>query len=340
MNSRGITIIALILTIILMIILASITIGTINGGLFDFAGEAKNKAESTSSIDGITKAYILAKVEKGADNLTIEDLDRELNYVFGENVAKVVINKSDRFAIKIGNYYYELYKTGDVKDGGKINTFSYAGDITKGGTCTGSQSKPYRIECIEDLCDFAKRVNTDDTTYTRFGEKYILLVNDLDFNSVFSYNNFEAKYSYDSAKNAYISDENSETTIMELCTTGQGFIPIGSNCPRFFGGIFYGDKPNGERTKIKNIYINRSDNAGLFDNCSGAYGRATFKNIEIDGKITCTGSGAAAGLICGVIKDRGVVIENCVNRATIKNTGTGKAVGICAKSTLRAEVDQ
>ena len=43
----GITLIALIITIIIMLILATVTYGTINGGLFEYAGEAQKESIKT-----------------------------------------------------------------------------------------------------------------------------------------------------------------------------------------------------------------------------------------------------------------------------------------------------
>ena len=135
----------------------------------------------------------------------------------------------------------------------------------------------------------------------------------------------KAKYRYDEDLNAYIPDEESETTIKELCTTGQGFIPIGYRYgANHFSGIFYGEKQGEnqeEQLEIKNIYIKTANCAALFGEVSGA----TIKNITIGGEITCTSGNNAAGFVG---YGHGCKLENCCNKCNITNIGTGYAAGI------------
>ena len=317
-KNQGITLVALIITIVIMLILASVTIGAINGGLFDYAGKAKKDTEEVSKTTGIEESFILAKEKSKTGKITTQDMQNALDKIFGENYAEAIGNGST-IVVKIGEKYYEVDSKGNVGEGRTIVADENAGDITKKGKYDGSQAKPYHIECIEDLVALSKNVNTG-TTYEG---KYIVLVNNLDFNSIFSYSDFTAKYSYNSENDFYEPDltGTSETTIKELCTTGQGFIPIGKT-DKSFRGTFQGD---GQK-EIRNIYINRSTTAALCGLCHGA----TIKDITIDGNIKCTGSELAAGFIGSVTKGMSIYLENCINKATIKNTGTGGAVGLAA----------
>lgn len=148
--------------------------------------------------------------------------------------------------------------------------------------------------------------------------KFYVLTRDLDFNSIFSYSNFNAKYSYNSEKNFYEPEEESETSkpIKELCTTGQGFIPIGLN---YSSGITFKGKFDGQSFEIKNIYIKTSNCAALF---GGAY-KTTIKNLTIDGEIIGTGSTYASGILGSGYN---ITIDNCKNKATITNSGTGRRI--------------
>ncbi len=120
------------------------------------------------------------------------------------------------------------------------------------------------------------------------------MTKDLDFNSIHSYSNFTAKYSYNVEQNAYIPDDNSTATIKELCTTGQGFIPIGiiydanDGVNKSFRGKF-----NGQNYVLDNIYIYRPGNAALF---MYIYAGGTIENLTIDGHITST-DGCAVGFL-------------------------------------------
>ena len=318
-KNQGITLVALVITIVIMLILSTVTIGAINGGLFDYAGKAKKDTEEVSKTTGIEESFILAKEKSKTGKITISDMQNALDKIFGENYAEAMENGST-IVVKIGEKYYEVDSKGNVGEGKILEPIEYAGDLTKGNAYNGNTKETaFRIECIEDLVAVSKNVNTG-TTYEG---KYIVLVNNLDFNSIFSYSDFTAKYSYNSENDFYEPDltGTSETTIKELCTTGQGFIPIGKT-DKSFRGTFQGD---GQK-EIRNIYINRSTTAALCGLCHGA----TIKDITIDGNITCTGSELAAGFIGSVTKGMSIYLENCINKATIKNTGTGKAVGLAA----------
>lgn len=313
-KKTGITLVALVITIVIMLILASVTIGAINGGLFDYAGKAKISTEESSKMEGIKESFILAKETSKTGRITATDMQHSLDKIFGANYAEAIDN-SDTIVVKIDEKYYEVDSKGNVAEGRTLASDPNAGDITKGGTCTGTQANPYRIECIEDLVKLSMLGNNNGTK----NYKYYLLTKDLDFNSIFSYANYRTKYSYDEEKKAYIPDDTSQTTIKELCTTGQGFIPIsltyGNDGSPAFHGIFYGK----EQREIKNIYINRSGVAALF----GAGSNATIKNITIDGTIIST-SGSAAGFVG---TGWGTTIQNCINKAKIVSK-TSCAAGI------------
>lgn len=314
-KSKGITLMVLIITIVIMLILAAVTVGAINSGLFDYAGDAKKTAEQTSEMDGIAKAYLIAKdLNK---TVTEEEFQKQLNKIFPD-LGITLSNNGDGFDILINNNGYTVDKNGKTTGHGKIKEIQNVGDITKGGTCTGTQNNPYRIECIEDLVKLSEIGNNNGTNTSP--TKFFLLAKDLDFNSIFSYGNYKAKYSYDSEKKAYVPDENSETTIKDLCTTGEGFIPIslsyGSDGSPAFHGTFYG----AEQRTIKNIYINRSGVAALFGACSN---NATIKNIILEGNITSTGD-IAVGFV-GV--GWGCTIENCINKSKVTSK-TSYASGI------------
>ena len=310
---KGITLMALIITIVIMLILATVTIGAINGGLFSYAGKAKTGAEEATIIEGIQKAYILAKGESNTNWVTEAQMQKQVDSIL-TNTQAVVVQEGDLLIVQIGEKYYEVASNGKVTGPKAFEKIEYVGDITKGGTCTGTQANPYRIECIEDLVKLSAMAYNKETTNT---SRYYLLTKDLDFNSIFSYANYKTKYSYNEEKNAYIPDENATTTIKELCTTGKGFIPIGLDYSsgRTLRGIF-----EGNNHYIKNIYINTSNNAALFGGTNGS----TIKDLTIDGDITCTSGKNATGFIADGWGDK---IINCCNRAKVTNSGTGNASG-------------
>ena len=204
---------------------------------------------------------------------------------------------------------------GNIISSSKIQVDEMAGDITKGGEGKGTSAEPYRINCIEDLVAFSEKINNKEIPLNC----YVILMRTLDFKSVLSYGNIKKTYIFDEEKNAYITNDDSETTLMELCTTGQGFIPIGISGNRFAGNF------NGQLNEIQNIYINREDYAGLF----GMTSTCTIEDIGVTGNITSTNS-CAAGIVATEWNSATTTIRRCHNKANV--TAQGNAGGIFAGS--------
>lgn len=310
-KNRGITLVTLIITIVIMLILAAVSIGAINGGLFEYAGKAKKDTEEVSKVTGIKESYILAKGTSKTGRINDQDMQGALDSIFGENYAEALDN-SGQIVVRIEDKYYDIDSNGNVAAGKTLEPIENAGNIAQTGD--GSSDNPFKIRCIEDLVAFARNVN-NGTTYSG---QYIELVRDLDFNSIFSYSNFKSKYTYDGK--GYVPGESSDTTIKELCTTGEGFIPIGPiSFNSTFRGIF-----DGKNHEIKNIYINcNTGNVGLF----GYIYKSTVKNVGLSGSIN--GGGYSIGGICGSAYSS--TIDNCYNKANITTTKSIAAAGILAK---------
>lgn len=315
-NEKGITLIALVMTVILMMILAGVVVtGIRGGGLFHHAARAKISTEEASKREGIMQSFVLAASMSKTGKVKAEDMQKALDDTFEKDYAEA-IDSSGQLIVRIDDKFYELDKNGNVGQAITLEPIQGAGDITRGNTCTGTSSNPYRIECIEVLVKLSMMAYKDQAR----ASKYYLLTRDLDFNSIYSYSNYAAKYSYVEADNAYEPDENSETTIKELCTTGKGFIPIGlkygnAGTTKVFKGTFYGEEP---RT-IKNIYINTSNNAALF----GGVTSSKINNITITGSIKSTAS-TAAGIVASA---NYITIEKCYNKATITGKGASGIFG-------------
>ena len=318
LNNQGITLMALIVTIVIMLILAAVSFGVIYGGLFNYARSAKLSSEDAKNLERIQNAYLLAKGKSKSTVVDENELQRQVDIALPDKDATVA-KEGNGFVVLIGDKYYEITNNGIVNAPQTLKKIENAGDITKGGTCTGTEDNPYRIECIEDLVKLAELTNKKDSKIA--ANKYYLLVNDLDFNSIFSYSNYKAKYIYNSEADCYEPDLTGESGkgIKELCTTGQGFIPIGleysnNNTTQTFRGIFYGE----EQREIRNIYINRSGVASLF----GAGVGVTIENITVDGNIKSTSSYAT-----GIIGNSyGTTIRHCYNKAKVE--GKTSAAGI------------
>lgn len=90
-NSKGITLISLVVTIIVLLILAgiSVTMITSNNGILTRAKEAKEQTVIGQEKESVELAYITATMKKLGDNVTSEELQHELDLSVGANKTQV-----------------------------------------------------------------------------------------------------------------------------------------------------------------------------------------------------------------------------------------------------------
>ncbi len=247
-NKNGITLIALVITIIVLLILASVTIQTLTGdnGLLNKALDAKQTSKEAEIRERIQLAVTAAKTNKLGE-LNKESIEEELTKEFGENNYELVI-VGQGYIIIVDNIQYKIEENGTVQTGNQPNesNIENAGDLSKGGQYDGTtEETAYRITCIEDLVEWSNN-------YNNYKFKYIVLENTVDFNSLASYKDYKAK----------TTDINGNGKIEELITeltTEKGFIPIED-----FIGVF-----DGKNNEIRNLYIQKRDYAALIKGSGG-----------------------------------------------------------------------
>ena len=299
-NDKGITLLALVITIIILLILAGITISTITGddGIIKNAGQAKEETEIANEKEIVEKATVQAMGNNKYGNIEEKELQSELDKETGEGKTEatdigdefeVVFNESDR--------YYMVDKDGNVGEAQDIIEDKNPGDITTGKdgeTLDGSEEKPYEIWCIEDLLEWSNNYNT-------YLNSEIILCRNL---------NFKSKYSYaDSERTDYgdVNEDNATDPLIQEMQTGKGFKPIAN-----FSGNF-----NGQAYKVDNIYIDytgMTKSVGLFSYVANA----EISNLEISGNI----SGNSAGGIIGV-GGKNVTCVRLKNKCSIHGEGRG-----------------
>ena len=103
MKNKGITLIALVITIIIMLILASVTIATLTGenGIITKAREAKEKTEKAAIEEQLRLAQLSAKAKKQGGAITIDDLIEELKEQGVEVVQRRRWKPSNRWRLYI-----------------------------------------------------------------------------------------------------------------------------------------------------------------------------------------------------------------------------------------------
>ena len=121
-EKRGITLIALVVTIIVLLILAGVSISMLTGqnGVLNRAREAKEEYSNSSEKEKIQLSYASAITKKLGNSITAEELQNELDEMLGKNqdgTSKTEI--TDRgdgvFYVKFieTNHNYKIYN-GDV----------------------------------------------------------------------------------------------------------------------------------------------------------------------------------------------------------------------------------
>ena len=118
-EERGITLIALVITIIVLLILAGVSIAMLTGenGILTQAQNAKNKTEEVEEKEKIQLAITEAQLgDNGYQKLTEENLQKEINEQFGDGAVRVYPNEKNAFSFIFQNKEanYRLEKDGTL----------------------------------------------------------------------------------------------------------------------------------------------------------------------------------------------------------------------------------
>ncbi len=305
MKDKGITLIALVITIIVLLILVGVTVMTLTGdnGLLEKTGEVKEATEIGEEKEIIALSVTQARAKNMGENFTQDELQEALNQNSKENNKAFIIDSNEEIVIiKFdSDRYYEVDYNGNISEAIRREEIDYAGDITKNGTCKGTEEEPFQINCIEDLISFSQNVKNGNT----YEGQNIKLIRTLDFNSISSYNDYKTK-EYDS----YLGGDGSTELKTQLSNKGKGFMPIEN-----FKGIF-----DGNNLTIKNIYINEECETINYSKYCGLFRKiirgGIVKNLTL-GKGKINGINVAAtGGICGFNEGK---IINCINLSDVNS---------------------
>lgn len=307
-QENGITLIALVVTIIILLILAGITVGAITGdnGIIGNAGKAKEETEITNEKEIIEKATVQAMENNKYGNIEENELQEQLDKETGEGKTEATdVGNEYEVVFHESNRYYTVDKNGNLEGAYEIVEDKYPGDMTvgkDGGVLDGTEEKPYEIWCIEDLVEWSKN-------YSKYQNSNIILCRDL---------NFKSRNSYNDSSSIDYGDINQDEQISELITeltTGLGFYPIAN-----FSGTF-----DGKNYELRNLYVsnseNRKMNIGFFSRVSSG---AVVQNIHISGEINATCYDA--GGIVGFITENNINLSNNSFEGKVESKGNGGGI--------------
>ena len=153
----GITLIALIITIIVLLVLAGVTISLVVGdnGILNKSREAKNNTVISQEKEQINLAYSTALTKNIGDSVTSENLQTELDMLVGSGKTEVSINDDETLNVLFNDTGHNY--------------------TTDGYSILEVELFELHIRNYNELLDFANRVNAGET----FGKYIIYLDNDI-----------------------------------------------------------------------------------------------------------------------------------------------------------------
>lgn len=223
-SNKAITLIALVITIIVLLILAGVTIATLIGenGILNQAENSKTETLKASALEMIELAITSNKAED--DNTLLNNLQEIEN-------AEIEIINIDAYYVTINGFTFTVYEDESIYSdkvqfwNGNISTDFFTGN--------GTEEDPYLIKNCEDMAYLANEVNNGNS----FEGKYFKLIANLDFGAR--------------------KDENNKWNKLNI-----PYIGINSDTP--FSGTFNGDNNHIRGIGISDYLTPGKKNKGLF----------------------------------------------------------------------------
>ncbi len=287
LDKKGITLIALVVTIVVLLILAGVSINALfgNNGIISRAQDAKNVTNLSSLKDEIGIVIQSRNINKMA-GLQLKSFKEELEEgISGDKIIEKIGNIEDTYYVTRGGTTVTVYDNGDIIDG-KADIW----DGTSKSKPTVDESKNWHIYTPEEMKYFEEFVNGKLTDEEKEGleitdSTIVYLEKDIDMGA---------------------RQENG------ALIAGTTWEPIGVDETGKFTGTFEGNNHT-----VRGIYVKKNgDFAGLFGVSD------TIQNLTIaDSYIEATGK--CVGGIVGNVKEGRLL--NCINKGIV--TGNENRVG-------------
>ena len=242
-NKTGITLIALVITIVVLLILAGISISTLTGdnGILTKSINAKEKTLDAEDKEKIQIAISEAQISNnGYQKLTEENLQKEIDEQFGTGIVRVYPNEKNAFSFIFQNKEsnYRLEKDGTLN---KI-------DIT------------LKINNVEEFRNFMNEVNSGNT----FQYQYVYLLENIDLEN--QEWDIIGNYTDDTTNNAFsgIFEGNNKTINGLNINKNQDFVGLFAYNTGIIRDIILESGSITGQARVAGIL---SVNAGLIENC-------------------------------------------------------------------------
>ena len=163
-REKGITLIALVVTIIVLIILASISIGALTGknGIIGQSKDAKEETEIAEEKEVVSLATVKSMEKDRFGNVIRENLQEALDELAGEGKTIVTGNGPFTVTFKESERNYIINENGSVIESTNSNIFTY----TEDGYITGIKEEYWYWE--EKTAEAQKQNSIKVATITNF----------------------------------------------------------------------------------------------------------------------------------------------------------------------------
>ena len=334
-RETGITLIALVITIIVLLILAGVSISMLTGsnGILTQANKAKEVTEISGEKEGMKTAVLSIKATNS--DITEDNLKTALDNQFGVNKTTIEDNKDGSYTVKMNNESKREYT---VEDDGSLLEGTYSKwDGTTSTEPTNKISNEIHIYTAPELKWLADQVNNQENTFEGYT---IYLENNLDLGGRAENGNWETTAN-ESVKWTAIGKIKANP--LKATFEGNNHIikDVYVNSTENFNGIF-GNSNSISNLTIKNSYIKGAGcngaivgacRSGAIENChninttvvgtnntcGGIVGQANaeIKNCSNSGKITVLSSTSENGQVGGIIGNAHEKISGCYNTGDI-----------------------
>ena len=347
-KNKGITLITLVITIVILLILSGISISAINNvGIFSKAKKAVSKYKTSEVKEKIELFKYTNQIEENKKEL--KDFLIEEKIVTEEEINKEPIISVTEDVILLNNYEGLKIVANKVNNGEDFTnkTIYLLNDIDAGAKFdieTGELKEGENFETIGYSNCTIDKENTDETNITmefngifdgenhKISNIYINKSEDTDFcTALFGCIGTEGKVQDLTISNSYIKGHYETGAIVGRnkgqiinCVNESKVIGEGP----LTGGIAGRNTNTIESCVNKgNIVGKEKQVGGIVGNCD--FGQVTVKNCSNYGEINAKGNatGGIAGGIYTTKEKNEVLIENCNNYAKVENEGENQQIG-------------
>ena len=153
-GSKGITLIALVITVIVLLILAGVTIATLTGdnGILTKAGDAKTSTEIGVEKEKVELSAVGALAKDNGEEIKREYLNDELTSYIGTEGTDYTLSETAPFVVK----YLDSGRSYVIDENGNVSEYVNIAEYVK----------------IGDLVNYTPDDKEEDEYYDKFGETY------------------------------------------------------------------------------------------------------------------------------------------------------------------------